>query len=518
MREGVWTSMVTPVAAAAGATLVAPALLGFGDPGGAPAVLGLASLGIACGGGLLMARLHRRAHLRLQESLNRSARMAAELHQLKPIQWTDDFVTPLVASLNGCLAAAGDVADAAEADSRRSAIEVKLLHMQRRHLEGVLGGLEDAVIVTDAFDEIVMLNAAAGRLFGADDEKARGKALASIVTEGRLSNVVREVRESHSISRRTEELELAPPGEEASSARHYRISLSCLAAIPQRDQPDIQSLPASERSTGVVTVLRDTTREKELAKQKNDFVSCVTHELRTPLASIRAYTEMLVDDDTGSETERKEFCEIIQSEAERLATMIDNILNISRIESGLVKINRRPMSPVMVAEKALDVIEPQAKLKNIEIRRELLPAIFQVIADADLLYQVVLNLLSNAIKYTPDGGRVTLRCEAEEERGMIVTKVIDNGAGIPAEDMPKMFQKFFRVEKNSKMAKGTGLGLPLVKRVIEQDFGGKVWVESVEGQGSTFAFELPMAGRSSKTQAPAAKSDSASAARQRAAA
>ena len=222
--------------------------------------------------------------------------------------------------------------------------------------------------------------------------------------------------------------------------------------------------------------------------------------MRTPLSSIRAYVEMLVDGETNDERMRREFYEIIQGEAERMSTLIDNVLNISRIESGLVKIERKPNSPMLIAEKALEVILPQARAKDIEIRREMLPAIYQVVADGDLLYQVILNLLSNAVKYTPPGGTVTLRTEVDEQSGVITTKVIDNGAGIPESEMPKLFTKFHRVEKNSSLAKGTGLGLPLVKRVIEQDHGGKVFVHSVEGQVSTFGFELPMAGRRNATQ------------------
>ena len=150
---------------------------------------------------------------------------------------------------------------------------------------------------------------------------------------------------------------------------------------------------------------------------------------------------------------------------------------------------------MLIAEKAIEVIQPQARAKNIEIRKELLPALFQVIADHELLYQVILNLLSNAVKYTPDGGTVTVRTEVDEARKLLVFKVIDNGEGIPESDLSRIFDKFYRVERNSRMAKGTGLGLPLVKRVIEHDHGGRVFVKSAQGQGSTFGFELPMIDR-----------------------
>ncbi|MEL7238948.1 MAG: HAMP domain-containing sensor histidine kinase, partial [Planctomycetota bacterium] len=214
-------------------------------------------------------------------------------------------------------------------------------------------------------------------------------------------------------------------------------------------------------------------------------------------ASIKAYAEMLADGDVADEKGRDEFYEIILNEADRLSNLIDNILNISRIESGLVEIDRKPTSPVLIAEKALGVIEPQAKLKNITVHRQLLPSMYQVTADEDLLYQVMLNLLSNAVKYTPDGGSVTLAIEADESGGRIATRVVDTGAGIPAEDLPRVFEKFYRVKQNNALAKGTGLGLPLVKRVIEEDHDGQLIAESEPGKGSTFGFYLPMAGKSS---------------------
>ena len=487
LRDGILTSIATPAASAAGGLLTAGWLLG-GGPTTAVGLTGVGLLGVGAGGGLLLSRMYRRSSRRLAAELERGARLAAEVRELRAIEWPDDLMSPTVAGINGCLTAAGDAAEAARADSRRTGVELKLVAQQLRHLEGIVGGLEDALLVTDAFDEAVLANAAASKLFGRDPEQTAGTPAGELAGDARLADLIAEVRQGGSATRRTEEAELTPHGDDR--PRVYRVTLAPLTAD-------------NGRAAGVVTVLRDTTRERELQQQKNDFVSSVTHELRTPLASIRAYVEMLVDGDAETEAERQEYCEIVQGEAERLSSMIDSILNISRIESGLVKIDRRPHSPMAIAEKALGVIEPQAKLKDITVKRELLPAIFQVVADGELLYQVVLNLLSNAVKYTPSGGTVRLVTEADEGRGVIVTKVIDDGAGIPEADLPHVFEKFYRVERNSKMAKGTGLGLPLVKRVIESDFGGRVWAESVVDRGSTFAFELPMVGREERREPPA---------------
>jgi two-component system, OmpR family, phosphate regulon sensor histidine kinase PhoR len=234
------------------------------------------------------------------------------------------------------------------------------------------------------------------------------------------------------------------------------------------------------------------TKEKEVAEMKNDFVSNVSHELRTPLASIKAYIEMLIDGEADDEKTKTEFYEVIQNEANRLSRLIDNILNISRIESGLVKINKQPQSLMVIVKEALEVIAPQAKLKNIKLDEHLMPAIYQTQADKDMLYQAVLNLLSNAVKYTPEGGTITVSATVDEAKRQLVAKISDTGVGIPPKDLPFVFDKFYRAESNNRMAKGTGLGLSLVKHIVETVHHGRMFVESSVGKGSTFGFELDM--------------------------
>src|SRR5207302_2314082 len=137
---------------------------------------------------------------------------------------------------------------------------------------------------------------------------------------------------------------------------------------------------------------------------------------------------------------------------------IDNILNISRIESGLVKINKQPQSLMVILKEALEVIDPQAQQKNITLNEKLTPVFYQTMADRDMLYQAVLNLLSNAVKYTPEGGTIDVQAAVDETNRTITTRIIDTGVGIPTKDLPFVFEKFYRVEANNRMAKGTGLG------------------------------------------------------------
>jgi two-component system phosphate regulon sensor histidine kinase PhoR len=248
----------------------------------------------------------------------------------------------------------------------------------------------------------------------------------------------------------------------------------------------------NDEVSGVVAVLHDITREKEIARMKTDFVSNVSHELKTPLASIKAYVEMLVDGEAKDEKTRREFYATISTETDRLHRLIENILNISRIESGVVKMTREPIMLTEVVRQALDVALPQAKAKNMKIVERFDPVYYQVEADRDMISQATLNLLSNAIKYTPEGGTITVSVSVDERRGVAVCDVADTGAGIPAADLPHIFDKFYRVKANAKLAKGTGLGLTLVKHIIETAHDGKLAVTSEAGKGSTFSFELPL--------------------------
>jgi two-component system phosphate regulon sensor histidine kinase PhoR len=138
------------------------------------------------------------------------------------------------------------------------------------------------------------------------------------------------------------------------------------------------------------------------------------------------------------------------------------------------------------------VIQPQAAGKHIVIDERLAPVIYQTSADRDMLYQAILNLLSNAVKYTPDGGRIDVQTTVDETKRRVVTRIIDTGVGIPAKDLPYVFDKFYRAEANNRMAKGTGLGLSLVKQIVETVHGGTVFVESQVGRGSCFGFELKL--------------------------
>jgi len=355
-------------------------------------------------------------------------------------------------------------------------VRSQLSERQKRHTEAILYSLRDAVLVVDGSDKLLMANEPAARLFGFDAVGSRHRPLAEVM-RGTYAEFVELLRQSQ--RQRTEATKREIVFTREDRPHTFEVIVSCV----QEDG----------KAIGVVAVLHDVTKEKEVAQMKNDFVSHVSHELKTPLASITAYSEMLADGEADDEETRKEFYAVIQSQAQRLNRLIEDILNISRIESGLIKVRKEQASLTILIQEQMQMIRSYAEEKQITVTSGP-PIIFdQVFVDKDMVSQVIINLLSNAVKYTPAGGRVTVGTEVDESARLVRVAVTDTGAGIPAEEIGHLFEKFYRVSANNKLAKGTGLGLNLVKQIVEKVHNGRVFVTSAVGVGSTFGFELPLA-------------------------
>lgn len=383
----------------------------------------------------------------------------------------------LIAPLRGHMEQLRGKVEQLQLQKKNLEIQLGLAEAQRRQIHAMIHGISDAVLISDKFDELLMANPAAGEMFRFQVEASIRKPLLGLIGEGELAAEIAEVRQNHRrANRRTLELELTLGGE----VRNFTVSLTCL-------------VEESGELGGVVTVLHDITREMEVSRMKTEFVSHVSHELRTPLSSIKAYAELLVDGEATDEKTRQEFYHVIQGEADRLSRLIDNILNISRIESGMMRINKKAISVSGLLKQALEVAMPTAREKNITLVDQVAPVFVQVEADRDMIYQAALNLISNAIKYTPVGGTVRVVLEADELASNVTVKVSDTGVGIPPEAMKHLFTKFFRVEQHKGMAKGSGLGLNLTRQIIEHVHKGRMLVESQPGKGSTFGFVLPIA-------------------------
>jgi two-component system phosphate regulon sensor histidine kinase PhoR len=353
-------------------------------------------------------------------------------------------------------------------------LQLQLLNQQKNSVEAVLDSIHDAVIVTDNRDRVIWANASAEGIFGFKFDRESLQPAQKVISSTELVTMIGKSRTSR-VAQVRHELTFDGSGEPVT----YDTVLSCVE-------------DGCGEVLQVVTVLHDITREKEVAQMKNDFVSHVSHELKTPLASINAYAEMLVDGEAEDAETIQQFCGVIQSQAQRLGRLIEDILNISRIESGLIKVSRQTQSLALVIRDAVEMITSYAQEKNITIQSPAPILYDQVDIDRDMISQVVINLLSNAVKYTPAGGKIKVSSVLNEVEGQVTVTVTDTGVGIPAEAVDHVFDKFYRVQENNKYAKGTGLGLNLVKQIVETVHSGSVFVTSTPGQGSTFGFVLPL--------------------------
>jgi two-component system, OmpR family, phosphate regulon sensor histidine kinase PhoR len=345
---------------------------------------------------------------------------------------------------------------------------------RRRQVEAVFDVLRDAVIVVDAHGEVLHANEGASGLLSIAPSEAAGKLLVDVVVDHQLISTIADARSGLPKEGRQYEQEIKNDGETVAYEVH-------LQSVGHKD----------ESMHAVVTVLRDLSREREIARLKSDFVSKASHELRTPLSSISAYIEMLEDGDAQDEATRKEFYGVISTETQRLQRMIDNLLNISRIEAGLMHIDRSQVKFQDLIARAVTNMNPQAKEKSLEIHSQIADVDLSVIGDGDMLYQVIINLLSNAIKYTPDGGRITVAADTDNLARSLHFSISDTGLGIAPDQTEKVFDKFYRVENYRYVAQGTGLGLNLCRHIVETLHSGQIGVESTLGMGSKFWFSIP---------------------------
>jgi len=368
-----------------------------------------------------------------------------------------------------------------EKHNTQTALQLQLVAREKKNIEAIIYSIRESVIVTDEFDRIVLANAAAEKLFEFKFRADTFLDVGELIDHDEFVELLIRSRQGR-IGHVRHELTLPGP----TQPKTFDTVMSCI-----KDEKGLVS--------GVVAVLHDITREKEISQMKNDFVSHVSHELKTPLASINAYAEMLVDGEAEDAETANQFCCIIQTQAQRLNRLIDDILNISRIESGLIKIDKQPLSLAILVVDAAEMIRSYAAEKNITLNTPAPIIHDQAMADKDMMTQVIINLLSNAVKYTPSGGRIDAGVEVDEAEDVVRVTISDTGVGIPGDDLPHVFDKFFRVEDNKKHANGTGLGLNLVKQIVEKVHDGKVFVESTPAQGSTFGFTLPLAAKAAQT-------------------
>jgi len=352
---------------------------------------------------------------------------------------------------------------------------VNVYAIEKKQMEAILRSLPIAVLVTDRFNELLFSNEVAQRMFLFDGESGQGKAVAEVLQWKELVNLIHGISERKvKVPRRMVELSYQQEGGES---KVLRVILSSIT-----DHAD--------RILGVVSIVQDATKDREIDRMKSEFVANVSHELKAPLSSIKAYTEMLSDGEVDDEKTQKEFCGIIESEADRLSNMIDTLLDLSKLEAGVVQVNRGRVNLIKMLKSIENTMRPNAEKKGLSLSTDISQYIVPVHGDKEQLNRVFVNLVSNAIKYTPEGGSVEITSRLEGD--LVRVDVSDTGYGIPKEDISKIFEKFYRVKGSSKRAKGTGMGLAMVKRILE-NHNAEIKVSSAVGKGSRFSAFIPAA-------------------------
>jgi len=352
--------------------------------------------------------------------------------------------------------------------------------------QSILEGVSDGVMVTDVDGQVILFNAAAERILGASREWILGRPMAELSglygSEG-LDWVGRVAEWTSGIT-----------SWEKGAFLERRLEIED-RVVSVRLAPVLMQ----DGFLGTVSVFRDITKEVEAEQAKSEFVSTVSHELRTPMTSIKGYTDLLYLGAAGEVNEsQRHFLSIIKSNVDRLTTLVHELLDISRIETGRIRFNFKPLSMGQIINEILLAMRAQAEEKHLQLTANVPADLPPVRGDHDRVTQILTNLVANACQYTSNGGKINVTARPTD--GFVQIDVSDTGIGIADEDREKIFERFFRADHPLvRETDGTGLGLPIVKSLIELH-GGRIWVESELGKGSTFSFTLPVSGEETTEQ------------------
>jgi two-component system phosphate regulon sensor histidine kinase PhoR len=344
------------------------------------------------------------------------------------------------------------------------------LENERDRLEAILAAMVEGVIVIDGHGTILRANARVAETFGsAPSRPLAGLRLWDLSRDVEFNAVVRDALASQRPTVREVELRGA-------TQRHLEVTVG----------------PTADGSAWVL-VFHDVTETKRLERVRTDFVANVSHELRTPLTAIKGFAETLLSSGFDDRERALHFVSIIDRQAERLSRLIDDLLILSDLELGKMPVRRQPVALEPIVREVVDLLAEPARRGGVALHVEVAPEL-RVEGDPDRLTQVVSNLLDNAIKYTPGGGRVRIVARAVEQGTAVELSVEDTGPGIPAEDLPRLAERFYRVDKaRIRELGGTGLGLSIVKHIV-QAHGGTLRFASRVGAGTTVTVTLPAAG------------------------
>ena len=358
----------------------------------------------------------------------------------------------------------GDLARAFNTMTRRVRDLVDESENSRSRLEAIFANLGDGVIIVDQDTTVIGVNNAALAILGTRSNWAVGRPLVVAARDVDLHKLLQ-----HSYT----------SGKQQSATIQYAPSGKVFEAVAQ---------PVDRKGERLgILVLRDVTELRRLEAVRREFVANVSHELRTPLASIRALVETLeagaIDDPEVS----SDFLHRVVGEVDRLTALVDELLDLARLESGRVSLRLETIAPQNLITKGAERLLPQIERAQLTLKVEVAPGLASISVDRGRIEQVLLNLVHNAIKFSRPGGTITV--SAKGDAGSLIVSVRDTGVGIASSELPRVFERFYKSDK-ARRSDGTGLGLAIAKHIV-QIHGGAIWVESEQGRGTTFTFSLP---------------------------
>lgn len=361
----------------------------------------------------------------------------------------------------------GELADTLNKMAKDIEDKVKDVSVQGQQLNAIFNSMIEGVIVTDKHARIVSINQATDKIFGITKEVAEGKILLEVIHNNDIAEVIN-----------------------AAIKTRERLSKEITLIYPVQSIFEVNATPIFESGSvsGCIVVIYDITGIRHLETIRRDFVANVSHELKTPLTSIKGFVETLLEGALEDKENNRNFLKIIQEHASRLDSLVNDLLSLSHLESKGIAINKSEFDLSNQVKEVITGFRSQLKAKGIEVISQL-PEAFIINGDKNRIGQVLVNLIDNAIKFNKDKGLIKIY--SQDYSGNIKVIIEDSGMGIPQKDLPRIFERFYRVDKaRSRQLGGTGLGLSIVKHIVELH-GGASGVESTEGLGSKFWFTLP---------------------------
>jgi two-component system phosphate regulon sensor histidine kinase PhoR len=363
-----------------------------------------------------------------------------------------------------------DLARAFNATAARLAETIRVLSDERNREATILGSMIEGVAVISARERVLYSNRAFSQILDLEGQAVEDRPLIEVVRHTVLLAVIKQALQAE----KQESSEIV--------VGTVRPRSFAVTATPVR----------AGGASGAVLVLHEISELRRLERVRQDFVANVSHEFRTPLTAIQGFAETLLGGALEDPANRRRFVEIIRDHASRLARLTEDLLELSRIEAGQLKLEFQPVSVDQLVTSCMETASVKAGPKQLNLKTDLPPGLPQVRGDANRLQEVLQNLLDNAVQYTASGG--TISVQAARSGDQVIITVTDTGIGIPQAEQSRIFERFYRVDAaRSREAGGTGLGLSIARHIVEVH-GGHIWVESAVGEGSRFHFSIPVAG------------------------